>query len=388
MGALRKKSVAVLFVVTLYLLGQKFVMAAEFVPAGGYVYFGSTSLCALVLINGQSQFSCDGTGRYDMNVPLNSNGKLTVQVFAAGFEPLREEVTPQQVLEHQVDMIRVDQGRPFQVDSYSIPSAESGWFRISGKIEAGEEPICSLVLANGQKMFSCGDDLGKFDLDVPPDEDENITLQVFAAGFEPYRKTVEADPDTDKDGIKDRLDDDDDNDGIFDVDDVCPIDSNPDCGIAILPSLKLYVKRYGGSGGSLIDDLLQPIGSITDGFGDISSIGSGSFEEVSFPYASSGTVSANITGTPTPTKTSLGTFKLLAEGGKFTIINLSATDSTNRVAPFFTGISNNLTLVDGSENTFDLVSPLTRGLTVNLNYRFEIRETGDTFSVSYSFRSN
>lgn len=39
--------------------------------------------------------------------------------------------------------------------------------------------------------------------------------------------------DTDGDGIFDRQDDDDDNDGVLDVDDLCPLDPNPNCGILI-----------------------------------------------------------------------------------------------------------------------------------------------------------
>ena len=37
--------------------------------------------------------------------------------------------------------------------------------------------------------------------------------------------------DTDSDGVRNELDEDDDNDGIFDVDDACPLDANLNCGI-------------------------------------------------------------------------------------------------------------------------------------------------------------
>ena len=50
------------------------------------------------------------------------------------------------------------------------------------------QDLCAMVLANGQTMFSCGVNLGVFDLEVPlePDTGE-ITLQVFASGFAPYK---------------------------------------------------------------------------------------------------------------------------------------------------------------------------------------------------------
>lgn len=41
------------------------------------------------------------------------------------------------------------------------------------------------------------------------------------------------DIDTDSDGIKNHLDDDDDNDGVLDVDDLCPLDPDPACGLVV-----------------------------------------------------------------------------------------------------------------------------------------------------------
>ena len=112
------------------------------------------------------------------------------------------------------------------------------------------------------------------------------------------------------------------------------------------------------------------------------------FNETSFPYSSNGTVSASVSGIPAPTTYSLATFKLLAEGQNFTIVNLVVTDSTSQVVPFFTIISEGFELVENTEVEFELVSPLTRGATVILNFSFEIQETGDTFSSNYTFTSN
>ena len=46
-----------------------------------------TPLCAMVLANGQYMFSCDGTGRYALNIPLDTNGQFKLQVYADGFAP-------------------------------------------------------------------------------------------------------------------------------------------------------------------------------------------------------------------------------------------------------------------------------------------------------------
>jgi len=46
-----------------------------------------TPICAMVLANGQFMFSCDGTGSYALNIPLDTNGQFKLQVYADGFAP-------------------------------------------------------------------------------------------------------------------------------------------------------------------------------------------------------------------------------------------------------------------------------------------------------------
>ena len=46
-----------------------------------------TPICAMVLANGQHMFSCDGTGSYGLNIPLDTNGQFKLQVYADGFAP-------------------------------------------------------------------------------------------------------------------------------------------------------------------------------------------------------------------------------------------------------------------------------------------------------------
>ena len=145
------------------------------------------------------------------------------------------------------------------------------------------------------------------------------------------------------------------NDGIEDSDpDTLTVD-------AVQPSVKLF--RESG--------LINPV-----------------FNEVSLPYSSNSTVSANVTGIPTPTTYTLDTFRIVAEAQSFTIINLNATDGTGQVVPTISNLSEGLVLADGVAVEFELASPLTGGATVSLNYSFEIQETGETFSASYTFTSN
>jgi len=47
----------------------------------------TTPVCAMVLANGQFMFSCDGSGNYALNIPLDNNGQFKLQVYADGFAP-------------------------------------------------------------------------------------------------------------------------------------------------------------------------------------------------------------------------------------------------------------------------------------------------------------
>jgi hypothetical protein len=47
-----------------------------------------TPVCAMVLANGQFMFTCDGTGSYALNIPLDNNGQFKLQVYADGFAPV------------------------------------------------------------------------------------------------------------------------------------------------------------------------------------------------------------------------------------------------------------------------------------------------------------
>ena len=131
---------------------------------------------------------------------------------------------------------------------------------------------------------------------------------------------------------------------------------------AIEPQVRLYKK-----GGSIFDP---------------------AFSEVSFPYSTGGSITASVSGTPTPTTYTIGKFKLIAEGDNFTITNVVASDSTSSVSPYFNGVSDGFELAEGTEVEFELVSPLTGNKTTNLTFSFEILETGETFNANYSFRSN
>ena len=296
-------------------------------------------VCAMALASGEFMFSCDPIGEFSLeNLPREADGTVVRQIYADGFFPSVTTLT-----ESGVETVTLD--RAFNCPSYNLPSnpdvipASAGKMHsIAGRVllQATDTPICALVLANGAYVFSC-DEEGTYSLEFPLDANGQYKLQVYADGFAPAVQTFN------------------------EFDDPLNVRMARSSECEADTSVTLYSKRFGFSE---------------------------SFNKAPFPYALTASLSGAYSGIPTPTTASLGIFKLLALGQNFTISNLSATDSSGRVSPYFTVLSNGYDLADGEEVEFELVSPLTRGATVNLNFQYEIQETGDTFSSSYIFSSN
>ncbi|MCP4353633.1 MAG: hypothetical protein GY795_49935 [Desulfobacterales bacterium] len=58
--------------------------------SGGVKTEDGTSLCAMVLANGQHMFTCNPVGEYKLSVPLDENGQITLYVFCEGFMPFKQ----------------------------------------------------------------------------------------------------------------------------------------------------------------------------------------------------------------------------------------------------------------------------------------------------------
>jgi hypothetical protein len=166
----------------------------NWVSTYGSIMYGEDPLCAMVLANGQHMFTCgEDTGLYDLEVPLDPNtGEITLQVFASGFSPSKSVLTPSQALCYDIVMSRAGTGiAQMTVNFQTAPGTHNpNWVRIWGTVTHNGQDLCTMVLANGQSMFSCPpDSSGLFDLEVPlhPDTEE-IELQVFAPSFAPYKE--------------------------------------------------------------------------------------------------------------------------------------------------------------------------------------------------------
>lgn len=53
-------------------------------------------VCAMALANGQYMFTCNPLGAYSLIVPLDNNGQIDLQVFAAGHMPFRQKLPSNQ----------------------------------------------------------------------------------------------------------------------------------------------------------------------------------------------------------------------------------------------------------------------------------------------------
>ncbi|MCP4352974.1 MAG: hypothetical protein GY795_46580 [Desulfobacterales bacterium] len=160
------------------------------------------SLCTMVLANGQYTFSDSTTGEYDLRVPPDDNGEISILSFADGFAPYNYIMTPSEmpsesVISFDITMLTPGDDEPEVTVTNEISTAETnpGWAKITGQISLENEiPLCAMVLANGQHMFTC-DPVGEYSLEVPADDNGQITIFGFADGFKPFKQTVEVNQD-------------------------------------------------------------------------------------------------------------------------------------------------------------------------------------------------
>jgi len=68
-----------------------------------------TRLIALALANGQNMFSNNPVGEFSLEVPLDTNGEITLLVFVAGFLPYKAILTPQEALNVSVILYKCEE---------------------------------------------------------------------------------------------------------------------------------------------------------------------------------------------------------------------------------------------------------------------------------------
>jgi hypothetical protein len=155
------------------------------VNINGRVTYGGNPVCAMTLANGQYMFTPASTGDFSLNVPLDSKGQITLYVFCSGLAPFKRVIYPQEGQGMRIALEKATPGQGMDVNCLFTPTSPTR-VRLSGAVYYKGNPVCAMVLANGQYMFTCSGD-GSFSLDVPLDSKGGITLFAFCSGLPPYR---------------------------------------------------------------------------------------------------------------------------------------------------------------------------------------------------------
>ncbi len=152
-----------------------------------------TDICAMVLASGKFMFSCNPPGVFSLtNLRLEGDGTAKRQIYAHGFFPKIDILT--EGTDDSVVMTRSgtcpSYNTPYEPGVF--PDSAGQRITITGKVlqQNSETPVCAMVLANGQYMFSC-DGTGSYTLDIPLDFYGQFKLQVYADGFAPTIQTFD-----------------------------------------------------------------------------------------------------------------------------------------------------------------------------------------------------
>ena len=150
-------------------------------------------VCAMVLASGQFMFSCNPLGVLSLNnLARQQDGTVKRQIYADGFFPkidiLNDSTNETVVLTRS----GVCPSYNLLNDPAVVPGSAGKRIDISGKVlmQDSQSPVCAMVLANGQNMFSCNG-LGSYSLNIPLDFNGQFKLQVYADGFAPTIQTFD-----------------------------------------------------------------------------------------------------------------------------------------------------------------------------------------------------
>ena len=184
-----KKSHIPLIVLLFFLFfsysSHSFAANNDWVNINGTVTYNGTPVCAMVLANGQYMFTCSGDGSFNIDVPLDGNGQITVFTFCSGLAPFQQVIYPSEGQGMQIELEDAEGGSGMDVTS-TLTAINTTWGRLEGTVSYNGTPVCAMVLANGQYMFTCSGD-GSYSLDVPLDDVGSITFFGFCSGLPPYK---------------------------------------------------------------------------------------------------------------------------------------------------------------------------------------------------------
>ena len=147
-------------------------------------------LNAMVLINGEYMFTDAIAGKYDLTVPLDSAGEITLFGGCDGQAPFKRVWKPEEAEYFDIIMSAPSSdGKNMTLTSVITESEKEGWVKLTGKAIYNDLPLNMIVLANGQQMFTSWES-GEYELTVPLDANGEITLFGFCDGLQPYKQIL------------------------------------------------------------------------------------------------------------------------------------------------------------------------------------------------------
>ena len=172
----------------------------------GVVMYNGEPVCAMVLANGQYMFTSAVDGNFNLDVPLDEYGQITVFAFCSGLAPFQQVIYPAEGQGMMIELQDAGEGQGMDV-TCTVQAINATWVRLQGTMSYGGEAVCAMALANGQYMFTSQVD-GHFSLDVPLEyigDIGKITLFGFCSGLPPYQDVFTTDQisivdDADSDG--------------------------------------------------------------------------------------------------------------------------------------------------------------------------------------------
>ncbi|QTA82493.1 Uncharacterized protein dnl_48690 [Desulfonema limicola] len=154
---------------------------------GSVIDENTNPLCVMVLANGQYMFSCDNLGKYELDVPVDDFNEVTVFSFCDGLAPYKQILELYDDVNFDIKMITASPNSKTMSLTSVMNNLNNGKVQIKGTVtDENGSPLCAMVLANGQYMFSCHG-YGNYELEVPLDERGEITLFGFCDGIQPYK---------------------------------------------------------------------------------------------------------------------------------------------------------------------------------------------------------
>ncbi|MDM8525860.1 S41 family peptidase [Desulfococcaceae bacterium HSG8] len=156
----------------------------------GTVTYDGEPLNVMVLANGQYMFTDAADGRYELEVPPDAGGQITLFAFCDKLAPFKAVLNSWEAGNYDIRMSPALPDSKNMTLTVNRTSAASGWVEINGTAAYNGTPLNAMVLANGQYTFTDPSD-GRYELEVPPDQNGEVTVFGFCDGLAPYRQISE-----------------------------------------------------------------------------------------------------------------------------------------------------------------------------------------------------